>query len=577
MYAEIARDPDQREFLYKALDALKISYAVSDAELERIPRSGPAIIVANHPFGGIEGMILAAMLRSVRPDVKIMANFMLQRIKEISHLFIFVDPFGQSTSPQKNIRPIRETVKWVNDGGIVGIFPAGTVSHMHWDERQVRDPEWSTTIARVIRKTQAPVLPVFFEGSNGKLFQLLGLFHPLLRTAMLPSELLNKRNTQMRVRVGTPIHYTKLASFENDVDMMAYLRLRSYLLDKSGSAETRKARRIFARMSPPPRVAPVIEPVATELMERELDALAPKQQLLESGEFKVFYAWAPQIPNILREIGRLREVTFRQVGEGTGREIDLDEFDRYYIQLFLWDSAKKTVVGAYRLGRTDEILSKYGKRGLYTSTLFAYKSELLEQLGPAIELGRSFVREENQRSYAPLLLLWKGIGKFVTLDKRYKYLFGPVSISNSYDSLSRQLIATFLNANRFLPELAKLIKPRNPLRHRPLKGWDPMTTSRVVCDIDEVSSLVGEIEANQRGIPVLLRQYLKLGGKLLGFNVDPDFGECLDGLLLVDLTQTERKILDRYMGKEVADEFLAYHAAGSDVSASCLPDCAECA
>jgi putative hemolysin len=296
-------------------------------------------------------------------------------------------------------------------------------------------------------------------------------------------------------------------------------------------------------------------------MSAEIAALEGSSLLLEQGEFQVFLERSRQMPALMREIGRLREVTFRQNGEGTGKAIDLDTFDAHYLQLFVWNREKREIVGAYRLGAADDILSRYGKRGLYTHTVFAYRSAFLEQIGPALEMGRSFVRREYQKSYAPLLLLWKGIGRYVSQNPRYRVLFGPVSISNDYAPASRQLMLEFLKSYCHSPNLSKLVRPRSPLRLRPrATPIVRLTGGEREQDIDDLTALIADIEADGKGVPILLKQYLNLGGKVVGFNLDARFSNALDGLIVVDLTRTGTRLLERYMGKEGARRFESYHA-----------------
>src|SRR5262249_23872429 len=251
------------------------------------------------------------------------------------------------------------------------------------------------------------------------------------------------------------------------------------------------------------------------------------QLLVRSGQFRVLYASAAQIPHLLREIGRLREIAFRAAGEGSGRALDLDEFDLDYDHLFLWNDSEAEVVGAYRIGRTDEITKRCGRGGLYTSTLFEYGSDFLDRLGPALEMGRAFVRPEHQKAISPLFLLWKGIAQYVLRYPQYRMLFGTVSISDDYNCVSKQLMVEFLKNHCYLDHLSKLISPRTPFRAKRswLAGGEALPLIR---DVGELSAVVSDIEVNSRSIPVLLRQYLKLGGRLLGFNLDPNFGDSLD-------------------------------------------------
>ena len=315
----------------------------------------------------------------------------------------------------------------------------------------------------------------------------------------------------------------------------------------------------FAQTLPTP-AADIVPAIPKSLLKAEVEALPSDQLLAASGNFTVHSARAGQMPWCLQEIGRLRELTFRAAGEGTGKASDIDLFDTYYLHLFVWDAKAEAIVGAYRMGLADEILARYGKRGLYTQSLFKYGPRVLRTLNPAIELGRSFVRTEYQRNFAPLLLLWRGIGRFVARSPRYAVLFGPVSISNSYEPLSRQLIVDYLKANSIEAGLARHVKPRRPFRARgPADGAELSG----LADIEELSRAVERIEPDHKGVPILLKHYLKLGGRVLGFNTDDQFGDALDGLILVDLRTSDPRVLARYMGEEGAAEFLAYHRAGA--------------
>jgi putative hemolysin len=558
IYRRIPAGTRGAAFARRALQEMRIDYRISEQDLQRIPRTGPVVVVANHPFGGIEGVMLADLLQSVRPDVKIMANFMLQRIEEMRELFIFVDPFGSESSAKANLKGMREAIGWLKDGKMMGVFPAGEVAHLQLKRREIIDPAWSPTIARIIRRTEASVLPIYFDGGNGALFQMLGLVHPRLRTAMLPHELINKKGHRFTLRIGNAIGPRKIEEFESDESLMGYLRQRTYLLGcRDETAETRETKTYVSPAKDAAEYEPIAPQGAVDAMIEEVKRLGD-QTVVDSSEYAVIEAEARQIPNLLQEIGRLREITFRATGEGTGKSLDLDKFDTHYIHLFAWNKVKNELVGAYRLGPTDTILKQFGPKGLYLTTLFDFKAELLEQFNPALELGRSFVRQEYQKNYAPLLMLWKGIGQFICRHPKYKVLVGPVSISNKYNTISRQLMVAFLQSHNSTPDLARFVKPRTPFAVKKLRGRH-LEAAAYLNDIEEVSSLISEIEGDEKGVPILLKQYLKLGGKTLGFNLDPNFSDALDGLLYVDLTTTDRRVLEKYMGKEAARKFLEHH------------------
>lgn len=563
-YAAIAGEQDCVRFIEAAFRALDIRWEVSETDRSRIPRQGPAIVVANHPFGGVEGLVLIDLLKSIRPDVKVMANHILARIPQLRDVLILVDPFGRPQSAKANVRGLREAIRWVQGGGMLAVFPAGAVSHLQLRSLQITDSRWSETVAGIIRHTGASVLPAYFAGRNGPLFQLLGLVHPLLRTAMLPREFLNKRGRRLRVHVGDAVPASKLLE-HTDEEIVAILRERTYLLGmRQPSPEPASAgSRTVARGKHP---SDIEAPEPPSLLAGEVAALPPEAVLLESGAYQVCYASAAQIPHVLREIGRLREVTFRGAGEGSGKPLDLDRFDTYYRHLFIWNREAHEVVGAYRVARVDEVLREHDVTGLYTHTLFQFPKALFDHLGPTLELGRSFVRPEYQRSYAGLLLLWRGLGELVCRDPRYKVLFGPVSISNGYQLISRQLIVAYLRENRQMHPCASLVRPRHPFR-RAGRGL-PSSVLEDASSVDDISAIISHIEADQKGVPILLRNYLKLGASPLGFNVDPDFSDVLDVLVAVDLTRTEQRLLERYMTPEGARRFLEYHGVTPAAAAS---------
>ncbi|HKJ90089.1 MAG TPA: lysophospholipid acyltransferase family protein, partial [Oceanipulchritudo sp.] len=404
-------------------------------------------------------------------------------------------------------------------------------------------------------KTGATVVPVYFRGRNSGMFQAAGLVHPALRTALLPRELLRSKKRVVEVRVGNPIPARRLGRFGSNRAVMDFLRLRTYILESREVAE----KTVFM---PDRRTArtgkPVVKAQTPEALEEELARLPPEALLVEQEPYAVYVARAGEVPRLLLELGRLREITFRQVGEGTGESSDLDRFDATYRHLFIWNREAREIIGAYRLGLTDEILPEGGKQGLYTTTLFRFKAGVLHSLDPAIELGRSFVAEAYQRKPLSLGLLWRGIGQFIVRNPRYCTLFGPVSISKEYRGLSKNLMVAYLKENNLDPILASKVKARHPLRSRNFGSLDRRSFRRSVRDIEDVSALISEIEREERGVPVLLRQYLKLNATLLSFNVDPAFNDSLDGLVLVDLRRTSVKTLRKYMGAEGADHFLAH-------------------
>ena len=534
LYASAQR-VDGEQFCTKALAALDVCARVASSDLATIPPDGPLIVAANHPHGMLDGLVLANVIARRRPDVRVLANYLLARIPELTDTCFFVDPFETAASAIRSQAGLRAAHLWLKRGGTLVIFPAGEVAPDRDAAGSPRDSTWRSTVGRLALATGARVIPAFISGSNSAFFYAAGRMHPALRTLLLPRELLAKRHGAIDVRLGAPLIPPTLRAGHDARALTDAVRNAADRLRTGAS-----------RMSSGGASAAAIA--------REVEALPSAALLVESGALQVFVADRRDIPLLLDEIGRLREITYRAIGEGTGRERDLDEFDATYLHLFACDRIHQRVVGAYRLGRTDRIVGSHGTAGLYTGRLFRYDDRLIRRLSPALELGRSFVRAEYQKNYNALLILWKGIGQFVVRNPQYRTLFGPVSISARYADASHQLLMSFLEQNHRQDDLAALVDAIHP-------GPSARPAGKLPSSVTDVDRAIAAIEADRKGMPVLLRQYLKLNARLLAFSVDPDFGDALDALMMVDLATVAPAILARYFGRTGAAAFLARHAA----------------
>lgn len=535
-----------QQLFEKLLKKLDLRCECHPSDLHRVPKRGPVVAVANHPFGLAEGILLGSLLLGVRPDVKFLANSMLANVPGLGQYVFGVNPFGGAAG--ENWKALRQSIDWVKKGGMLVVFPAGEVSSLDLAKLEIADPKWDDKITRIIQMAGATSLPIYFHGVNSAMFQVAGLIHPLLRTMLLPRELANKRGGALRVSIGRPIKPQTLIRLKAEGAATDYLRQRTHLLD----IRRRQPKKLFRVGLKPAAVIPAVPAV---LLRDEIASLPAECKLLESGGYEVYAAKAGQIPNCLREIGRLREITFRRAAEGTGRSIDIDRFDRDYLHLFLWSTDSNEIAGAYRLAGTDAVPE------LYTGTLFKFREGLLESMSPALELGRSFVRIEYQKSFSALLLLWKGIGRYVARNPRYRVLFGPVSISRDYSEASRALIVAYLQERCGNGDLARYVEPRRRFRSPRLRGCNPRLLAHLLENVEELSDAVADMEPDGKGVPVLLRQYLNCGGEMLAFNVDSAFSDVVDGLVVVDLMKMSRPQLEKYLGKEGAARFWALHPA----------------
>lgn len=547
LYSDVY-DEDSDAFLDRLIEAIGITIELNEDDLQKIPKEGPFITISNHPFGGLEGIILIKLLAKIRPDYKVMANFLLKKIVPVEDYFLAVNP-SEDKRNTFGTSGLKEALRHLNEGKPLGLFPAGEVSAYQAESNNVEDKEWSPTVLKMIKKANIPVIPIYFKGSNSLLFQLLGLIHPMLRTVKLPSELLNKKNRVIKLRIGNPIPTDIQNSFTDIVQYGKFLRAKTYLL--GSSLEVKKF--FLKSQEAEKNIEPVAPEVDPAVLLKEVQNITEDYLLFTMKNYSIFCAPTLKIPNVLNEIGRLREITFRAVGEGTNRSIDLDEFDLYYCHLFIWDNEANRIVGAYRVGKGKDIIDRYGIKGFYINTLFKIRKDVLPVLYESIELGRSFIVEEYQRKPLPLFMLWKGILYFLIKNPEYRYLIGPVTISGKYTSVSKELIMKFIIRNHWDHELAQYISPRSKYR---VETNDPdveVMLDASGSNIAMLDKMIGDIEPSSDKLPVLLKKYISLNGRIVSFNIDPKFNMCLDGLLILDLFDVPMNTIES-LSKEMNDD-----------------------
>lgn len=525
------------DFISAMFAHMELRIEVAREDLERLPKEGGLAFVANHPYGAIDGLALIHVLSQVRPDLKVMANFLLKQLEPLKERFIGVNPF-ENVRSLSSYQGMREAMEHLAHGGALGVFPAGEVSSYRTDLNAVVDPRWKTPVIKLIRSAQVPVVPVWFDGANSLIFQMLGMIHPNLRTLALPQEMLRMRGRTVHMRIGKPIAPKDLAVLKNVDQLARYLRAKTYSLGSGVQVKREQFRPLLF----PRRPKEIVGPEPHHRIAAEVKALHDVK-LTSQGEFDLYLAPAERIPHLLREIGRQREITFRAVGEGTNKSIDLDEFDLYYDHLVLWDREADRFVGAYRIGDGKRIMERYGRRGFYTSTLFRMERPMDRVLRQSFELGRSFIVQDYQKHRLPLYLLWRGLLLLLLKHADHRYLIGPVSISSNYSAFSRSLIMEFVRQHHYDHELARHVHPRNRFHIKPDKA-ESDALLEAADDLRMLDKLIADIEPKESAIPVLLKKYLMLNSKIIGFNSDPRFNDSLDGLILMDLTTVPEKTIE---------------------------------
>lgn len=571
LYSE-ASGKEGIDFARAVLDQLGIVAETDAGRLGFIPEKGPFVLVSNHPHGALDGLLLMVLVARIRPDVKFLGNFLLTKIDTLNEFFLPVDPFDAKNG--RNISGVRRAVEHLKAGRPLVVFPAGEVSTYRKGFSKIEDKPWSRSVSKLILRAGVPVIPAYIEGCNSLIFHLLGKIHPMLRTVRLPLELTNKKGRSVAVAFGSAVPAKLLKEIGSAESVSDFLRanvycLRSVLTDTAAATEEleavrratvsrlgfRKKRKAGGGKSVADELA---EPVDPLLLGRELDALAGERMLTRVGNMCLFCAPTSVIPLTMKEIARLREVTFRAVGEGTQLETDSDEYDDLYEHLFVWDAEKQAIAGAYRIGFGDVLLDNRGFEGFYTYTLFEFSRRLNDVLRQSIELGRSFVVPGYQRRSQTLLLLWRGILHVLLRNPSYRYLMGPVSMSGGYAMAAKWLLIDYIKANHWNAELARYAVPRNGVGALGRPAVDEEMIRRIV-STDEIDKLIRDVEPSGQGMPVLMKKYLQLGGRVMGFNIDPLFNDALDAMLILDLCDVPKDKIDmvarEFAGENVYERF----------------------
>ncbi len=537
-------------FLNAILNEFQIDFEIPEEDLNRIPKDGPFITVSNHPLGGIDGVLLLKLLVEKRPDYKIIANFLLHRIEPLKPYVMPVNPFEDRREVKSSVAGIKNALLHLRDGNPLGIFPAGEVS-TYKDGKLIVDKPWEEGAVKLIYKAKVPIIPIYFHAKNSRLFYFLSKISDTLRTAKLPSEVLSQKSRVIKVRIGKPISVKAQEEYENIDDFHAFLRKKTYMLANPFEVKTSLIKTPSLKIPKQPKK--VIPPVSPTKINKEVEKLRENDsRLLESKNYEVFFADSRKIPAILREIGRLREITFREVGEGTNNAIDLDKYDNFYHHMFLWDSVKNVVVGAYRMGLGYDIYKKHGIDGFYINTLFRVEPELYSMMEETIEMGRAFVIKEYQQKPMPLFLLWKGIVHVTLRYPEYKFLMGGVSISNQFSNFSKSLMIEFMKSHYYDPYLAQYIHPKKEYKVKLNDADKDFVFDASKADMVKFDKIIDELEPGSLRMPVLLKKYVKQNARLLAFNVDPKFNNAVDGLMYIKISDIPDSTV-----KPVMEEFQA--------------------
>ena len=543
------------EFLDAILNEFQIKFEIPEEDFKRLPKDGAYITISNHPLGGIDGALLLKLMLEKEPNFKIIANFLLHRIEPMKQYIMPVNPFEDHKKAKSSVIGIKETLRHLSDGNPLGIFPAGEVS-TYKDGELIVDKAWEQGAIKVIRKAQVPVVPIYFHAKNSRLFYFLSKINPILRTAKLPSEVFSQKNRVIKVRIGKPISVVEQNEYKTIEEYSEFLRRKTYMLSNSFNEKSKmlSPQNLALNLKTPKAPKEIVFPANLEKMIAEVEQLkATDCRFFQSKNYEVFFTKASNIPTILHEIGRLREITFREVGEGTNESIDTDKYDQYYHHMFLWDDNTKRVAGAYRMGLGSEIYPKYGMEGFYLNDLFRFDSELHDMMKHSIEMGRAFIVKDYQQKPMPLFLLWRGIIHTTLRYPEHKFLLGGVSISNQFTDFSKSLMIEFMKSNYYDPYIAQYIKPKKEFKVKLKDADKDFIFDEAEADLNKFDKIIDELEPGNLRLPVLIKKYLKQNARLVAFNVDPLFNNAIDGLMYIRIADipesTMRPVMEEFQAE----------------------------
>jgi putative hemolysin len=517
-------------FIEAVLEYFQLDFSYSNNEMENIPSAGRVVIVANHPLGALDALVLLTLISKVRKDVKIIANDFLAGITQLEPLLLKIDNF-QAKQAKESIQRVYDSL---NNEEAVIIFPAGEVSRI--SPTGVKDGEWQKGFINFAKKTKSPILPILVDAKNSKTFYTMSVLNKTFSTLLLSDEMFKKQDKTLKIKVGKIIPNDKI--FPKNVDKKILPKLY-----KKHLYALKKGKKLFLETENQIALAQNVKEIKKELKDSQL--------LGETSDGKKIYLFDFKADSsVIQEIGRLRELSFRKVNEGVNKRRDIDKYDKYYKHIILWDEDELEIVGSYRIAIGEDIYESRGFEGFYTNTLFTFEKNFRDKLLQSIELGRSFVQPKYWGSRA-LDYLWYGIGAFLRENPEIKYMYGPVSLSASYPQLAKELIVDFYS--NYFPAKKQLVKATNPFEFE---------TAQIALEnsfsYDDYKSdfklLKNQLKAMNVVVPTLYKQYSELcedgGVQFQGFNVDPDFSDCIDGFIMVDISKIKKTKIDRYIDNQ---------------------------
>lgn len=535
-----------KDFINTLLKKFQLKYDLHKEDLKRIPKKGPFITISNHPLGAFDGVLLIKIMLKIRPDFKMIANFLLSRIEPIKNHFFSVNPFEYYN--KSSLKGIKNAIKYIKKGHPIGMFPAGEVSSFQKKTGEISDREWQKTAIKFIIKVNVPIIPIYFHGRNSNFFYQFGRINEYFRTIMLPSEMFKQKGKIIKIRIGNPIKLNKLN--KNSISYVKlFLRKKTYLLsnvyNKKRFINLYKKQFNLCKITNK-NIKKIIKPIPYNDIQNEILNLYSTDLLFSNYKYEIFFTHASKIPNILIEIGRLREISFREVGQGTNKSLDIDKYDKYYYHLFLFHKIKKQIIGAYRMGFGKEIFNKYGVKGFYLNKFFFFKKEMYKFFINAIEMGRAFIIKDYQQKTLPLFLLWKGIIHLIKRYPTYKYLIGCVGISSQFSDFSISVMLEFMKLHYYDPFIAQYVFSRNAYKIKLNYSDKIFIFNESKNNLDKFEKLIDDIEYGNLKLPILIKKYIKQNARFISFNIDTNFNNSTDILMYIKISDIYKNNLKKY-------------------------------
>ncbi|MEM7069846.1 MAG: lysophospholipid acyltransferase family protein [Pseudomonadota bacterium] len=548
--------PDTNSMVDIMFDRLDIKYQIKNAEVLEELDDRPKVFVANHPYGLPDAFALFQILTRYRPNIRLFANKILEATQLDDERLLYVDPFSAPQSRNLTRKSMAHALRHVREGGDLALFPGRICSHLKTSDWTISDSAWTDQVRKFVDAGGGDLVPLYITGRNSMLFNFSGLIHPRIRTYLLVREFL-RGGHDFTFTIGDPVSADQLQKVSRSMSVGNFARSLVYSLKTGASTVPDLPHLIEPELRNAQETSRVVR-TPTAIRGAHVRKLLDRNEILVKQNGYTIYQSGPKSGADILDI--ICEVRFQAYASETNvsdpSELR-DHYDEFYHHLVLWDDEKEAVAGVYRYTLPGLTQRAPTAENLVTSSIFDLSPEFQKILPKAMELGRAAILPEYQKSFSPLMLLWRGFLEIPYRDKEIKYLFGPVTMGQNFNPLSRELLRRYIMNHCGDDVMKGHVSPRKALAFDIPREVEIEKLANACGSFAQLGNLINGIEGGKRSLPVLFRHYANSGCKFVGFGEWRELDNATAGLTLLDLKDSSKSFIQRYFGKEGAEEFYA--------------------